>query len=606
MQSNIVTSGFSVTLALANLGFVLAIIVIAIMTILRYETYALKQTLWKLVAAAILVNFSLVIGAAILNFADTLTLYFLNAFNPGGSLSAFDAFSTSLAGAFAPQRVFLNLNAQGQSITDTNFDAFAGAGTSFAPTLVALMNLFFPTLFLIVSVIALAGLFIMLLIRYVYLGILLILMPLAWLLWIFPATSSQWQKWWTNFIKWTIFAPVVMFFLYLALMTLGGANANQVNDPNTFFSGLGITQNVNSPSAGFVSTSLGGSAPTFGSTILGSLLQMIMMVAMLFAGLFMANSMGIMFADTVLKGATAVTSGFGRLAGRKSLQYGSAPIRKKREWLGGKSVAEHFQQRASNIKNPVGRWAAAWGARGVTKLSSLGGADIAQEEGKKAVAMNTPDLQASIPTSFGPKKVARINELGKRQAIDAGNMADTHSWETMKLFESFGMSKEYEKNVEKTAGVSSEMYEASKRGDPQEDIDALAAKFAAKFSRAEVGAMQVSDLHSRKAGNFGLDTATITKLAKANAYGFAAAAPQFASSILSRTKSDSLDNFANDYRDGLVNAESRGVISTGEYTKRDDSFKTNLTNNMMGFTPMTGSAGGGGAPSGGAPPPPGP
>src|SRR3989338_1135608 len=319
VNTPIVQNGFSITLAVANLGFVMAIIVIAIMTILRYETYALKKTLWKLVAAAILVNFSLVICAAILNFADTLTLYFLNAFNPGGSISAFDSFSTSLAGAFAPQRVFLNLNAQGQSITDTNYDAFAGAGTSFAPTLVALMNLFFPTIFLMVSVIALAGLFIMLLIMYVYLGILLILMPMAWLLWIFPVTSSQWQKWWHNFIKWTIFAPVVMFFLYLALMTLGGANANQVNDPSSFFNGLGITQNINSPSAGFVSTTLGGSSPTFGSTILGSLLQMVMMVAIVFAGLFMANSMGIIFADTTLKGAKYVTSSFGKFASRRGV-----------------------------------------------------------------------------------------------------------------------------------------------------------------------------------------------------------------------------------------------------------------------------------------------
>ena len=220
--------------------------------------------------------------------------------------------------------------------------------------------------------------------------------------------------------------------------------------------------------------------------------------------------------------------------------------------------------------------------------------------------MENRELIGLLPGGTDPEKIAIINELSKRDALDMANMDDTHKKEIKELFASYGMSKDYEKNVEKKSGVSSEMYEAAKRGAPQEDIDALAAKLAAKFSRAEAGAMQVSDLHSRKAGNFGLDAATITKLAKANAYGFAAAAPQFASSILSRTNSDSLDNFANDYRDGLVSAENRGVISTGEYTKRDDSFKTNLTNNMMGFTPMTGSAGGG-TPGGGTPPPtPGP
>src|SRR3989344_6609258 len=118
VNTPIVQNGFSITLAVANLGFVMAIIVIAIMTILRYETYALKQTLWKLVAAAILVNFSLVIAGAILNFADNLSLYFLDGFNqgcttgtstgvPGFTNSPLDCFATSVAGAFAPQRVFL-------------------------------------------------------------------------------------------------------------------------------------------------------------------------------------------------------------------------------------------------------------------------------------------------------------------------------------------------------------------------------------------------------------------------------------------------------------------------------------------------------------------
>src|SRR5690348_2301292 len=57
-----VQSGFQVTLAVANLGFILAIIIIALATILRRETYGIKKSLWKLIVAAILVNFSLIIG----------------------------------------------------------------------------------------------------------------------------------------------------------------------------------------------------------------------------------------------------------------------------------------------------------------------------------------------------------------------------------------------------------------------------------------------------------------------------------------------------------------------------------------------------------------
>lgn len=527
VQSNIVTSGFGVTLALANLGFVLAIIVIAIMTILRYETYALKQTLWKLVAAAILVNFSLVICAAILNFADTLTLYFLNAFNPGGSISAFDSFSTSLAGGFAPQRVFLNLNAQGQSFTDTNYDKFAGAGTNFAATLVALMNLFFPTLFLMVSVIALGGLFIMLLIRYVYLGILLILMPMAWLLWIFPVTSSQWHKWWSYFIKWTIFAPVVMFFLYLALMTLGGANANQVNDPNSFFNGLGITNNANSPIAGFVSTSLGGSTPTFGSIFLGSFLQMVMMVAMVFAGLFMANSMGIMFADATLKGAKAVTSGFAGFAKRRGIIGAGWAMNKAR-----------IPQLAEKLQKGVGAKPKGF-LRNVAKYTGLEFAGQKLGQGIQAVHVATREgavdeakkLHAdyeerqhidNFPGATNPERINTFRDAYENGYLKKLNLRDFLSED---LFKSYHEEKLYKDITGGKGGVIDEeaikaiveMEEARMKGESLDDaakkLDDAMKKLVTGATKAGMSSNRnIGDGYASRGGTFGGMTKEETQL----------------------------------------------------------------------------------------------
>ncbi len=583
-QSPLVQSGFPITLSIANLGFVLAIIVIAIMTIIRWEAYALKNTLLKLVAAAILVNFSLVIASAILGFADGLTLAFLAGMNPaggaGGVLGNLHTFALNMANSFGPQSVFLSAQISTTSSTvAAQVEAAQGAGSSFAKILVSISNLFFPTIFLIVSVIALGGILIMFLIRYIYLGILLILMPFAWLFWIFPVTSEHWHKWWSKFIQWTMFAPVVMFFLYLAMATTNGLKNAMV--------GRGDTEIVRSLAAvGFFSQSF------------GPMLQMATMVALVFAGLFTAQKMGIMFADSTLKGMTAVTSGFGRWAGRKGLQYGGAPFRTK---FGEerKSLADRAQEFARTRKTAVGRYVAGWGARGVSRAATLGGEDLVSEYGKDAAKMATPDLLASISTSFGPKKVARMMEAGKRGVLEGLNMDDTHKKETRELFGNFGKSKDYEKYIEKKSGVSSEMYEAAKRGAPQEEIDALAATLASKFSRAEVGDMQASDLHSKQAKNFGLDAATISKLATANAYGFAAAAPQFSSTILSKLKGKSLDNFTEDYRNSLVSAEGRGVISTAEYTKRNDAFKQSILNNVMGFVPMAEAA----APAGGTPPP---
>jgi hypothetical protein len=329
VEATMVKSGFGVVLALANLGFVLGIIVIAIATILRRETYGIKQILWKLIVMAILVNFSLVIASAILSFADQLALYFLNSINPMNmpSIGAgpFDSFASSIAGAFNPQRSFTGISinaASGTAILGGQTTSLTGAaGQTVGGMLGVLVSIVFVVLFSILTVIVLASLLVMLLIRYIYLGLLLILMPLAWMCWVFPALSQYWQKWWHNFIKWTFFAPLVVFFLYLVIVTsqsMGGGGSGGIagssNDPAAAFSGLGYV-----PSGGVqgpftaISALVGG----FTNQIVGTILQMVLMLGLTIGGLFAANSMGITFAKTAYGAAQGVGKGFSGYVARK-------------------------------------------------------------------------------------------------------------------------------------------------------------------------------------------------------------------------------------------------------------------------------------------------
>src|SRR3989344_1686572 len=78
LSSPIVQSGWLITRDLANLGFVLAIIVIAFATILRLESYEMKKTIGRLIIAALLVNFSLVIAGVFLDFSAILTQFFID------------------------------------------------------------------------------------------------------------------------------------------------------------------------------------------------------------------------------------------------------------------------------------------------------------------------------------------------------------------------------------------------------------------------------------------------------------------------------------------------------------------------------------------------
>src|SRR3989344_8140002 len=70
LTNNYVLEGFKISLSLANLGFVLAIILIAFGTILRVERYEFKRTLSNLVIAALLINFSFAIAGTIIDFTN--------------------------------------------------------------------------------------------------------------------------------------------------------------------------------------------------------------------------------------------------------------------------------------------------------------------------------------------------------------------------------------------------------------------------------------------------------------------------------------------------------------------------------------------------------
>ena len=280
--------GFPVALSIANLGFTAAIIVIAIATILRWSGYGIKQILWKLVVAALLVNFSLVFAGAIINFADQFTLYFLRQVNPTESGSQFNAFASGLAGAFNPQKgIMLENGLNSLTVEDTEkLSGIAAAnGEGLGKLLLPIASLAFVVFSLAAIVITLAVFIFMLLYRYVALGILLIVMPFAWLLWIFPGLSSNWSKWWSQFLKQVFFAPLVVFFLYLAILTSREMSLGQGGTMDlTAFSSPG-KNNIFAGISSFLGSPL--SAPIQG------FMNMIIIVGITMGGLYVANQLSI-------------------------------------------------------------------------------------------------------------------------------------------------------------------------------------------------------------------------------------------------------------------------------------------------------------------------
>ncbi|HUZ92583.1 MAG TPA: hypothetical protein VNG29_01120, partial [Candidatus Paceibacterota bacterium] len=322
VNSPIVQSGWSVALSIANLGFVLGIIVIAIATILRNETYGVKQMLWKLIVAAIMVNFSLVIGGVIINFAGQMTTYFMAPFPAGAGVTctvsgcANQAFVTNLTNAFNPNKfnlppataassatgagssggssawnTFINLAYQAAKVI--SLVQFGGIGlqnanTAISSTFMAIFGMIFSIAFTSVIAFTFLALAVLLMIRYVYLSFLLILAPFAWLLWIFPGFSGNFRKWWQLFIRWSFFPVITVFFLYLAILTQANNGAYAGNA-----AAAGATGS-NAALAGIVAQT--GASPSTFQAIPGELV----VLALAIGGLFAANSLSITGANVAL------------------------------------------------------------------------------------------------------------------------------------------------------------------------------------------------------------------------------------------------------------------------------------------------------------------
>lgn len=357
-----VQDGWQIVLTLANLGFVLAVIVIAFATMFNQQSYAMKNTLWKLVIAALLVNFSLVIGGAIISVSNVVSNTFLEA-------TTFTNLSNALGQAIQPQT--LSALQLPQSGTSTVAVATRWFSTDYwlGKMLSYFSSLLFGLVFTVVSVLVFLALFVMLLIRAIALAILLIVSPLAWLAWIFPYTSEWWDKWWKQFIHWNLFAPAVLFFIYLAILTAASF-------PQGYPGAAG-----DAAKAALNSTVL---APS----MFDHLAKQILILGILVGGLFAGNAFSIMGSKAAFGAAKGGAVGFKNWAGRKGIRGAGLVFSNKRFNAALQGASQNLQQEAKQRSwyNPrkYSSLVAGAGLAGAAKLGRLKRGEKYQGETKHA------------------------------------------------------------------------------------------------------------------------------------------------------------------------------------------------------------------------------
>ncbi|MEK7554411.1 MAG: hypothetical protein AAB518_00275 [Patescibacteria group bacterium] len=391
----LVQNGFRITLGIANLGFVLAIIIIAFATILRLEKYEMKKTLQRLVIAAVMVNFSLTIAGLFLDFTNVLSYFFIDkitatTLSAGGAPALTSQFGEQMAASLNIQDLINIKDSTGSTGALVPVKDLADLIADFYANFV---SLFIALVFSILILIIFGALAFMLVVRYIYLTVLIILMPLAWLFWTIPDLSKYWSKWWNKFFQWTFFLPTVTFFLYLAMLSSRGVDAVVASQ---------VQQQFGHPFGAAVAVD---TSVLQGSGVTG-LLQLIVKLGLFVAALMVGQSLGIAGAEGGIGIAKAMGKKF--TGGKSPYDWLKNKAEKSVTGFGGGKDAEGKEKRKYGIvpflasgfmKTAPGFRGIAGSKLGAEVISKPLGREIAKQEIKKAEDMREAGAKLGAETT---------------------------------------------------------------------------------------------------------------------------------------------------------------------------------------------------------------
>lgn len=190
----------------ANMFFIVALIMMAFATIFNITKYEARTLFPKFLVAALLINFSLVLGVLVIDASQVLSNTFL---------VSIGNFSNRLGESF------INSSVDGELLpTKEAIDKIAGSGGIEGAVFGTLIRLIFAGVLFFTLIFSLLTAAIFAIIRIPILWALLVVSPIAWILNVFPAGQGTYEKWWKLFIGWNMFLPIFLFFLYFGLYFL--------------------------------------------------------------------------------------------------------------------------------------------------------------------------------------------------------------------------------------------------------------------------------------------------------------------------------------------------------------------------------------------------
>jgi hypothetical protein len=418
----VVGYGWTVVRDFTNLLFILVIVAIGIATALRIREYEVKKTLPRLIAVALLINFTPVICGAIIDASNILMNFFLTAGTAGYSsmLNFVQAAGNFLANSFS-------------NLWHHWTDLFNG---------IFFFQLLFVLVFNFVTSFILGLLIILLLVRHVALWILVILSPLAFFCFILPTTKRVWDKWWHQFIQWCLVGIGGAFFIYLSQVIMQHLG-DFIQSPGRVFAGTQITLRNQ----------------------ISALLMFSVPLILLGAGPFVTLSTSAIGASAIIRFARTggrkaasvgwgLTKGAGRKLGRKLGGVVSPKVREKIESL----ETARYGEKERGMRGWFKRKIAAPLARGtgkVIRVTTAGRLGLTYEqrlaeeaqrkaEGRSAIenAIALQKAETSAQKAGILQKMAQMGQL--KENIKKGRISEKDIIEGFKAARQLGLKKAVE------------------------------------------------------------------------------------------------------------------------------------------------------------------
>ena len=198
-----VVEGWRAMRDLSNMFFILVLLVIALATILKIQSYGYRQLLKKLLIVAVLINFSKTIVGIVIDFSQVIMLTFVDVIK--------DIAAGNVMNALGLHKIMQ----QGSDISGESVQS---------STVVAY---FLGAIMMLITVMVMVAFLGMLAMRIVTLWVLIVLSPLAFLAFTFPKTEKYFNEWSEELLKNLIAGPSLAFFLWLAFSITGGGNVNE-------------------------------------------------------------------------------------------------------------------------------------------------------------------------------------------------------------------------------------------------------------------------------------------------------------------------------------------------------------------------------------------